>query len=317
MELALRGVGVKPDDEVVLAAYDFTSNFHNVLTVGARPVLVDVRSENCTLDPQKLPAAIGPNTRAIIASHLHGGIVNMAEVTRIAREHGVAVIEDAAHMSGARVHGRMAGAWGDAGILSFGGSKLVTAGRGGAVLTGRDDVAQRILLYAQRGMRAANDVYPLSELQAAAVIPQWIGLAAARERRTAAVEWLVARLNEIEGLVPFRNEPSDSQPDYYKLGLLYDPGAFDGLTRDGFVAAVRAEGIALDAGFRGLHKTHSSRRFRAAGDLAEATRAHERVLGLHHPVLQYDEGALAQVIDAVTRVRQFAREIRMKIEDRK
>src|SRR5258708_29563816 len=99
-------------------------------------------------------------------------------------------------MPGARIYGRLAGTWGDAGILRFGGRKLVTAGRGGAVLTSRADVAQRIRLYTQRG----NDAYPMSELQAAVIIPQWVRLERANARRTEAVAWLSERLRLFSGL---------------------------------------------------------------------------------------------------------------------
>jgi len=302
LELALRGLAIGPGDEVVLAAYDFKGNFQDVLAVGATPVLVDVREENWNLDPAQIAAAIGPKTKAIVASHLHGGVVDLPRVAEIAREHNVAVIEDAAQAAGGRIHGRIAGSWGDAGILSFGGSKLVSAGRGGALLTARDDVAQRVKLYTHRG----NDVYPLSELQAAAILPQWARLNAANARRTAAVAWLAQQFASIAGLKLFVNAPSDSQPGYYKVGLQYDPAAFGGLSRDRFAEAVRAEGIALDSGFRALHKTHSSRRFRAVGKLSQATQADERVLTLHHPVLLETERELGQIVNAIEKVRAHA-----------
>src|SRR4029077_9584469 len=161
-----------------------------------------------------IPEAIGPKTKALIVSHLHGRIVDMPAVTQVAREHNLAVVEDAAQMPGARVYGRFAGTWGDAGILSFGGSKLVSAGRGGAVLTRRADVAQRIRLYTQRG----NDAYPMSELQAAVVIPQWTRLEKANARRSQAVAWLSERLGRFSGLKLF-NPPSDSLAGYFKLGM--------------------------------------------------------------------------------------------------
>src|SRR5262249_57128914 len=82
-------------------------------------------------------------TRAVIVSHLHGGIVPMREVMTWAKTHGLAVVEDAAQMPGALIQGKKAGTWGDAGVLSFGGSKLLSAGRGGALLTDRADVYQR------------------------------------------------------------------------------------------------------------------------------------------------------------------------------
>lgn len=302
MELALRGVGVGPGSEVILAAYDFKGNFQDVLALGAVPVLVDVLPENLNLDPAQLAGAIGPKTKAIIASHLHGGVVNMPEVTRIAREHRIAVIEDAAQMPGARIHGRIAGTWGDAAVLSFGGSKLVTAGRGGAVLTPWADVAQRIKLHTQRG----NDAYPLSELQAATVLPQWSLLDERNRRRAENVARLV---EQMALLTPFLNEPSDSQPGYYKLGFQYEPAECGGLPRDRFAAAVRAEGIALDPGFRALHKTHSRSRFRAVGDLPHATRADAGALTLHHPILLGALDDMRQIPTAVQKVRDFAAEI--------
>ncbi|HEY3965838.1 MAG TPA: aminotransferase class V-fold PLP-dependent enzyme [Planctomycetaceae bacterium] len=305
VELALRGVGIKAGDEVILAAYDFKGNFQDVLAVGGAPVLVDVRLENWNLDADCLAAAIGPKTKAIVVSHLHGGVVDMPVVMRLAGVHQLPVIEDAAQMPGARIHGRLAGAWGDAGVLSFGGSKLISAGRGGALITSRDDVAQRVRLYTQRG----NDAYPLSELQAAVVLPQWAALVAANARRAAAVARLMRFIAGAAGLSMFRNPPSDSQPGFYKVGFQYDPTAFAGLSRDTFAAAVRAEGIALDPGFRALHKTHSSRRFRSSGDMPHATQADERVLTLHHPVLLGSDEELQQIVTAIEKVRQYAAEI--------
>lgn len=306
VELALRGLGVGAGDEVLLAAYDFEGNFKDVLALGALPVLVDVRADNWNIDAARIGEAVGPRSKALIVSHLHGGVVDMPEVMRIARERGLGVIEDAAQMPGARIHGRTAGTWGDAGILSFGGSKLVSAGRGGAVLTSRPDVGQRIKLYNQRG----NEAYPLSELQAAAVIPQWARLDAANAQRLSAVRWLTARLEGRPGIKPFYNPPSASLPGYYKLGFQYDSTASAGLARDAFAAAVRAEGVALDAGFRALHVTHSEKRFRRIDDLPNATRADAGVLTLHHPILLATKPDLAQVVAAIERVSHHAAEIR-------
>src|SRR5215472_11254141 len=83
VEVALRAVGVGPGDEVILAAYDYESNFLSVHAVGARPVLVDVALSNWNLDPDRLAAAVGPQTKAVVASHLHGGLVPMRELTAV------------------------------------------------------------------------------------------------------------------------------------------------------------------------------------------------------------------------------------------
>src|SRR5262249_4351647 len=138
-------------------------------TTGATPVLVDVHAGNACIEPATVAAAVGRATKAIIATHLHGGLVPMREVMDVAAAHGLSVVEDAAQASGAMVQGRRAGTWGDAGVLSFGGSKLLSAGRGGAIITDRADVHQRAKLWLQRGVQAWA---ALSELQAAVLLPQ-------------------------------------------------------------------------------------------------------------------------------------------------
>ncbi|HJZ60318.1 MAG TPA: hypothetical protein VKE74_35570, partial [Gemmataceae bacterium] len=95
--------------------------------------------------------------------------------------------------------------------------------------------------------------------------------------------------------------PSQSQPAYYKLGLRFDPDAF-GLSREVFVKAVRAEGVAFDAGFNALHVNRSPSRFRAAGELTHATAAHHGCVVLHHPVLSGTLRDAQQVAEAVAKV---------------
>ena len=307
VELALRGLKVGDGDEVVLAAYDFRGNLQDVLCVGGVPVLVDVASPNWNLDPDRLEQAITDRTRAILVSHLHGGLVPMPAVREIADRHSLPLIEDACQVPGATAWGRPVGCWGDVGVLSFGGSKLLSAGRGGALLTNDDGLVQRIRLYTHRG----NQAYPLSELQAAVLLPQLEKLDGRNERRAEAVGRIVPQLLQAGGLQPFQNPDAvDCRPGYYKLGLKYDPSAFEGLARDGFSRAMRAEGIALDPGFRSLHRSHSQRRFRAAGSLSEADAADDGVLVLHHPVLLGTDDEIDQVVEAVEKIRRHAAGIR-------
>jgi dTDP-4-amino-4,6-dideoxygalactose transaminase len=300
IELALRALKVGPGDEVVLAAYDYPGNFLAVHAVGATPVLVDLDPDNWNLSAERLAEALGPATRAVIASHLHGGLVPMREVTELAAARAVRVIEDAAQAPGATVQGRPAGTWGDVGVLSFGGSKLLSAGRGGAVLTRHADVHQRARLHLHRG----NAVCPLSELQAAALLPQLDALPGRHARRLRAVRLLAERLREVPGLRPFRNR-ADGEPAYYKLGLQLDSARF-GLARERLVAAVRAEGVALDEGFRALHVGRSPSRLRRAGPLAEAERAGAGAVVLNHPVLLGSDDDLEQVAVAVEKAHTHA-----------
>src|SRR5262245_52341453 len=189
IELALRALQIGPGDEVILASYDFIGNFNDIVAVGARPVLIDLDPHNWNLNPELIVEAISPATRAILVSHLHGGVVPMSRVVNIARGRGLAVIEDACQMPGALIGGRKAGTWGDIGVISFGGSKLLSAGRGGALLTSSPEIKQRVQVYCNRG----NHAYPLSELQATVLLPQLERLDQRNQVRAESVSMLTER----------------------------------------------------------------------------------------------------------------------------
>ncbi len=302
VELALRGLRVGAGDEVILAGYDFPGNFRSIETVGARPVLADVEPGNWCLDYRRLEAAHSPGVRAVIVSHLHGGLAAMPEIRDWATARNVAVIEDACQVPGATIGDRPAGAWGDVGVLSFGGSKLLTAGRGGVLLTSRADVLQRIKVYCERGSNA----YPLSELQAAVLAPQLEKLAERNRRRHTNVARLLELCRPLDCLRPIELDAARGIPAFYKLAWAYHDDNCGQCPRDQFVAAVRAEGVALDEGFRGFLR-RSSRRCRKVGELPHSRAAVERTVVLHHPVLLGDldtMNAIAQAIDKV--VRHFA-----------
>jgi perosamine synthetase len=296
VELALRAAKVGPGAEVLLAAYDYPGNFLSIHALGARPVLVDLDPDNWNLSPALVQAAIGPATRALIVSHLHGGLVPMRELIHQAHEHWLTVIEDAAQVPGAMVEGKKAGTWGDVGVWSFGGSKLLTAGRGGAIFTHRPDIYQRARTFMQRG----NQLCPLSELQAAVLLPQLARLDERNERRAASVHLLAETFQDLPGIRTLCNR-ADSKPAYYKLGLQYDAERF-GLPRARLVEAIHAEGIAIDEGFHAAHVGRSPRRFRCAGQLTEADRAHAGMLVLHHPVLLGTQQDIEDVVLAFRKI---------------
>lgn len=301
VELALRGLNVGPGDEVILGAYDFPGNFRAIEAVGAHPVLVDLLPGKYTIDPQAVAVAITPLTKAVLVSHLHGHLADMPALRLLAETHQLALIEDACQVPGALVAGRPAGNWGDCGVLSFGGSKLLTAGRGGAVVTSRPEVWQRIKVFAERG----NDAYPLSELQAAVLLAQVPQLAAWNAARACAVQHVVDKTRQSRPLIwTFATSGDGWQPVYYKLPirLCGEDGPQDEsqqeVLRRRFIAALQAEGVAADEGFRGFFR-RSAQRCRHVGSLAEARRAAAQTVLLHHPVLLEAEETLAAVAHAL------------------
>lgn len=306
IELALRGAGVGAGDEVILAAYDFKANFQNVLIVGAVPVLVDLDPKTWQLNVDLLEAAISNRTKVILISHLHGGLVDVRKVQQVAQSRGLIVIEDACQCPGAVLYGKRAGTWGDLGVISFGGSKLLTAGRGGAILTNRTDLAERIKRYSFRG----NEAYPLSEGQAAVLLPQLNELDEHNEIRRQTVIRICSGLAECKALTPLQLPTETLIPAYYKVGFRYQADRCEGLHRETFIQTLQAEGIAIDSGFRGLHLIHGSRRFRPSGDLPEASVADTDMVTLYHPVLLEGEGAINEIVAAIKKVWRYSAEIK-------
>ena len=302
VELALRGVNVGREDEVLLAAYDFKANFTNISILGAVPVLVDIRSDDAQLDATKVTEAISSKTKAILTSHLHGGVVAIERLSEIADAHGIALIEDCCQISpAATLNGRTLGCFGDVAALSFGGSKLLSAGRGGAVISHRAEIAQRIKLYQERG----NSAYPLSEMQAAVLLPQLDTLSERHQVRLQFIDALQKKIMGNVGLSLF-NRCEGSQTDFYKLGFWYDQESFAGLSRHQFCSAMRAEGVPIDPGFSALHNIHAKRRFQQSAELHNATRAHDDVVILHHPYLLGGGTHAELFFDALDKLRNHA-----------
>lgn len=306
IELALRGCGIGPGDEVLLAAYDFKGNFQDVLAVGAVPVLVDPGADDWQLRVEHLDQACSSNTKAVLASHLHGGAVDMPRLMEWARARKLWVIEDACQTPAASLFDRPAGTWGDVGVVSFGGSKLLSAGRGGALFTNRPEIAQRVRIFTQRG----NDAYPLSELQAAVLIPQWLRLPTQRAVRHSAADALRPLLRG-SVLEPFVDREPERGPmaDFYKLGLRYQPERLPGVSREVCCRALRAEGIPIDLGFRALHATHASRRFRSPTPLPVATVADATSVVLHHSWLSLGPDGARTFVAALDKVTAAATEL--------
>ncbi|MBI5119556.1 MAG: DegT/DnrJ/EryC1/StrS family aminotransferase [Rhodospirillales bacterium] len=147
LELALRAIGIGPGDEVITTTMTFVATVTAIVATGAKPVLADVTQNEWTLDPDGFEKAITPRTKAVIPVHLHGRPANMQAISRIARQAGIAVIEDAAQAHGATIGTQMAGTLGVMGCFSFYPAKnLGACGEGGAIATNDDELAEKLRL---------------------------------------------------------------------------------------------------------------------------------------------------------------------------
>lgn len=150
LAIGLRALGVEPGDDVVVPSFTFYATAEAVAAIGARPVFCDVDPESFCLTAEAVERALTERTRAIVPVHLFGNLAPVEELRRF----GLPLLEDAAQAAGATRDGRRAGTLGDAAAFSFFPSKnLGGLGDGGAVVTGGDDVAERVRLLRSHGSR--------------------------------------------------------------------------------------------------------------------------------------------------------------------
>lgn len=155
LHVALLAIGIKPGDEVITVPMTFVATVAAICYANATPVFVDIDLATGNMDPALLEAAITPRTKAIMPVHLHGRLADMAAITQIARQHGIAIVEDAAQAHGAQFGGKGAGTFGDIGCFSYyPGKNLGACGEGGAVVTNRSDLADEVRLLRDWGQTA-------------------------------------------------------------------------------------------------------------------------------------------------------------------
>ncbi len=220
LALTLVAVGVQAGDEVITSPFTAIPTIAAIVMVGARPVFVDIDPTTYTLNPEHLPQALTPRTRAIVPVHLFGYCAAMEPILEIARSAALPVIEDAAQAHGSRYHGRYAGTLGTAGCFSFYPTKNLGAyGDGGAVATNEDELAHRLRLLRNYGQispyRCVISGYNsrLDELQAAFLRVKLPHLERWNQQRARIAELYRQLLDIPEVRHPL--VPSDQQPNWH------------------------------------------------------------------------------------------------------
>ncbi|MCK8603261.1 DegT/DnrJ/EryC1/StrS family aminotransferase [Desulfoferrobacter suflitae] len=160
LHLSLLALNIGRGDEVITTPMTFIATATAILHTGARPVFVDVEPATGLMDCNRVEKAVTPSTRAILPVHLYGSMCDMLRLREIADRYGLKMVEDSAHcIEGAR-DGVRPGQLSDAACFSFYATKNLTCGEGGAVVTGNQELADRIRLLRQHGMsREAADRY--------------------------------------------------------------------------------------------------------------------------------------------------------------
>jgi dTDP-4-amino-4,6-dideoxygalactose transaminase len=248
---AIAMIDPEPGDEIITTPCTDFGGVLGILFQNAIPVFADLDPQTLCLDPASVEANITPRTRAILATHLFGGLADMDALLRIGERHGIPVIEDCAQAQLAELDGRLAGTMGQIGCFSFNNTKHLNCGEGGMVVTNDDALARRARLFAdkawprdeaERYSLFLGQNYRLNELEGAVALVGLRRLDANVESRRRAVERVYERIAGVPGISIPESLPG-ARSSYWILHLFVDEGIDAGLV----ASALDAEGRSFGA----------------------------------------------------------------------
>ena len=152
LQAALYALDIKSGDEVLLPSFTFVATANAVVSVGAKPVFVDIKKDNYTMDPIALKKKITKKSKAIIPVHLYGNVAYMDEISEIASKHNLHIIEDAAQSMGSSYKGKQTGTFSELGCFSLYAAKVMTSGEGGVIVTSNKKLWEKLLMIRNHGM---------------------------------------------------------------------------------------------------------------------------------------------------------------------
>jgi len=264
LHLAYRALGIGKGDEVIVPAFTFVASVTSIIHAGATPVFVDVKEDTCLIDIEQIEKAITKNTKAILPVHLYGVMVDMIAVSKIAKKNNLFIVEDAAHCIEGKGEGYSPGSHSDAVAFSFYATKNITCGEGGAMVTSREEVADKVRTLANHGLsksaveRFGNGVpsYDVKEvgyksnmndLQAAMLIPQLKVIETQLLKRKNIVSKYMEEFKEISGII-LPTIPSGTKSAHH----LFTLRCKDASKRDELITALKEEGVNCSINYKPL-----------------------------------------------------------------
>lgn len=258
LHLSLLSLDVGPGDEVIVPDVTWIASAAPIAYVGATPIFADMDERTWCLDAASFEACITPRTKAVIVVDLYGNMPDMDAILTIAERHGIAVIEDAAEAIGSEYRGRRAGSFGIASTFSFHGSKTLTTGEGGMLVTDDDTFFDRCLLLRDHGRVAGEKLfwnaqvaykYRMSSMQAALGLAQLERIDELLEHKLRIFSWYTRELSGVEGIT-LNYEADDTKNTYWMVSAILDPKI--GIEKDDLQRYLSDHGIDSRPFFRPL-----------------------------------------------------------------
>ena len=239
IHLGLIMLGVGKGDEVICQSFTFAASANPVVYQGATPVFVDSEPDTYNMDPQLLEEAIkdriaktGKKPKAIIPVYLYGMPARIDEILDVAKRYEIPVLEDAAEGFGSRYKGQVCGTFGDYGVMSFNGNKMITTSGGGALICPDAEAKKRVMFYATQ----AREAYPYYQHEKIGFNYRMSNICAGigRGQMTVAKEhiehhqWVHGqykeRLSGLEGVVVHSAPTTDMEPNYWLSTIRFEDG---------------------------------------------------------------------------------------------
>ncbi|MEI6783045.1 MAG: DegT/DnrJ/EryC1/StrS family aminotransferase [Verrucomicrobiota bacterium] len=332
--VSLRVMDVDAGDEVIVSPYTFIASYNAILTSKALPVFADTDPATLTMDPASIESRITDRTRAIMPVHIFGLPCDMDPIMVVARQHKLAVVEDACQAWLAEYKGRKCGTIGNLGGFSFQESKHIPSGEGGAIASMSEELADKCDSFHNCGRACGTnqgsgcftrgDNYRMTQAQAVILRQQFDKLVQETEIRRANADYLSTHLGKIPGITPARL-PENSRAVWHLFPFRYDAAQFSGLSRDGFARAMGAEGVPcggvyheqyydglLDEAIasRGFKRLWGAERLKAYRDSFQELKGNKQVcettVAITQNMLLGDRRSIDDIIEATHKVQAYS-----------
>lgn len=258
LRVALIASGVKPGDEVIVPAMSFIATASIVVEANCVPVFVDIEAGTYNIDPDKIEAAITDKTKAVIPVHFAGHSCDMDRIMKIAKKHGLFVIEDACHGHGGSHKGQKLGSIGDAACFSFQSSKNMSGGEGGIITINNSEIYEKLFALKNVGRKPGGKWYEhfylgcnyrLTQFQAAILLCQLSRLDSQNKLRAENAVYLTSLLKNIDGVTPLEVASYVTEHAYHLYIIKYDKTKFNSLSKAEFSDLLNSEGVPCFMGY--------------------------------------------------------------------
>lgn len=299
----LLAYNMKAGDEVIVPSFTFIATANAPIFVGATPVFADIEDRTFGIDPDDCESRITEKTKAIMPIHYGGLPCQIEELKRIAEDHGLLLIEDAAESIGASIHGKKTGSFGNAAMFSFCGNKVITTGEGGVIVTDSGEIYEQLKLIRSHGRLESEPYFMtvksldyvtlgynwrMSSFTAALGLSQLAKLDKVVNMRRRNAEYLTNKLSHTSEIV-VPNAPKGYKHVYQMYTIRVKGGR---RTREALKNHLKTRGIMSKVYFEPVHQTYFYREKSAydGTELAETERLANEVLTLPlYPSMTTDE----------------------------